>query len=254
MMRRPVYRYWGFAVAQVILMLVAVIPVVGQTINRGLFTARSTGGNQIECFFQARDNLTSQLTRRNFLSRPPGQGLTVAVMTGLVMTAQAIDNQMETASQFLQQDNGGTDVNCCVEIRRTGAVGNFAQPTGMIGGVVANATDLANVNAVGANVKIVSAINWCGQAGTYAGCRSGNSLVVTTGFAAATIAHEFGHMQGLCHVQGANGCVPTCGQAGACAGCTDASASNIMWFSLCAIAQDRITSGQCTSYRQGATP
>ena len=251
-MRRSVYRYCGLAVVQIIMILATTMPAGAQSIDRGFFTARSAGGNEIDCFFRARDNLNSQLTGRNFLSRPQRQTLSFSVMNGLTVTAQTIDNQLETASQLLQQDNGGSDVNCCVETTRAGAVDNFAQPAGMTGGVIANAVDLARVNAVGADVKIVSAINFCGQTGSYVGCRSGNSLVVTVGFAAATIAHEFGHMQGLCHV-GTN-CAPTCGQAGGCAGCGDPSASNIMWFSLCTIAQDRITGGQCSSYRQGAIP
>lgn len=228
------------------------VNVEAQSVTEKIFAVRETGDSVASCNFLARDNLNSQQVRKFFLARPGGQTLSFSVMNALTVTAATIDATMDTASTALQQDNGGTDVGCCMELRRQGAVANFAQPASMTGGVIQTAADLSAVNGINADVKIVSAINWCGQAGTYAGCRNGNSLIVTVGFAAATIAHEFGHMQGLCHL--GTSCTPTCGQAGTCTGCVDASSNNIMYFSVCAVAQNVISSSECTSYRSGATP
>lgn len=231
----------------------AILNVSAQSISGKFFGARENGSSQAACYFLAKDDTNSSQNRKFFLSRPEGQVLSFTVISGLAVSAATIDATLEAASAALQQDNSVADVGCCVEIRRQGGVGTFTQPSGMVGGVIQDSSDLSAVNSISGNVKIVAAINFCGQNGTYAGCRVGNSLVVTSGFAAATIAHEFGHMQGLCHV-GTN-CNPTCGQAGNCVGCGDPSASSIMYFSICAAAtQNVITNAQCTSFRSGATP
>lgn len=215
------------------------------------FGVRAEGSSKAACLFLARTDENGSQHRTHYLARPMGQTLSFAVINGLTDNAASIDATLTTASQALQQDNTDADEGCCVEIRRTGAVNNFAQPAGMVGGVIQDEDDLDAVEDIAGDVKIVAAINFCGQNGSYAGCQTGNSLILTTGFGASTIAHELGHMQGLCHV-GTN-CTPTCGQAGNCSGCSDPSSNNVMYFSVCAGNQDVISASECSTFRKGAS-
>jgi hypothetical protein len=207
----------------------------------------------VECGFNARGNVISVGAQRGFIARPPRHELSVVRVGNATGTTAAIDQIIDTASSLLQErQNPPGDVNCCVEMRRDGAVANANAPSGMVGGVVTTQAEQNAVLALNGNVKVVNGISWCGQAGSYAGCASGGTFMVTVGTPAATWAHELGHNQGLCHT--AASCNQTCGQCGDCT-CSDGRARDVMFCSICGGgANDTIRSNECTTYQGGATP
>lgn len=231
------------------MLAVSVNPLAAQSIGRRSFTVGDFNGVTARCALTVFDR-SGNRNENWIVARPMSHELSVTVLNGLADTAASVDATFNAASTLMQQDSGASDSNCCVEIRRDGGVTFVATP--VTGGVINNNSDLQAVRGLAGDLKVVAAINFCGQGGTFAGCRSGNDLVVTTGFGAATIAHELGHREGLCHV--ATSCNPTCGQAGTCSGCGDASSNNIMYFRVCnASPQDRFTSSQCSSFQGGAS-
>jgi hypothetical protein len=208
-------------------------------------------GTTFDCRFRARSDLVVSPIARSFVARPRQSLFTVSAIQGVVMPVATLDQRLADASALIQQSQGPGDANCCYATRRTGGIGVFAPPAGMVGGVITTQAEQNAVFGVNAGIKVVAGISFCGQAGNYAGCADGSTLIVTAGTGAATYAHEVGHLAGLCHV-GTN-CTPTCGQAGDCAGCADPSSTNIMYFRTCPN-RGVITTAQCSAYTGFGTP
>lgn len=214
-------------------------------------SVRSGSGLHADCNLLVGDYSGSRQLR-DLVARPRRHFLEVTVLTGLPDTAASVDATFDAASTLVQQDTGANDATCCATILRDGAVNVVAPPAGMADGVIDTATDRNNVRALPGDVKVVAAINFCSMSGSFAGCQTGGSLILTTGFAASTLAHEIGHREGLGHV-GSN-CTPSFGGQGNCpTGCpaSDASVNNIMWWQACG--GPDFTSGQCSGFQGGAS-
>lgn len=221
-------------------------PADAQAFGRGQFRARPAEGGEVGCIFASRAELGSVMDRSTFVV-PQCYGFTFTVIAGESMSAAAIDSRVEDAAEILRVDDQPGDSACLVGMWRVGPVGSFAEPPSMSGGVIETETDMDAVVAIEADVKIVASIQWCGQAGSYSGCRWNGSIILTPGFRAKTLAHERGHASGLCHV--GTDCVPDCGQAGACSGCGDPSSTNVMWYRTCSdLDQNVLTAAQCTNF------
>jgi hypothetical protein len=230
-----------------------------QSVDQRAFQVLANLGNtEASCGFRARSTDPFTMSRRNFLVQLPNWSLTVSQVTGLGITAAAVDLTLDQAADLLKNDQGGADVNCCVDLNRQGGIGNFNPPATMVNGIISNQAEMNAVFGVNADIKVVNSIQWCFQAGnpTFAGCADGNSIIVTNGFAPATVAHEVGHWSGLGHV--AQTCVPTSGQCGnamtGCNDCSDGWSNRVMYCRICAgpPAQGVITSGQCSSWQAAA--
>ncbi len=231
-----------------------------QSTSRRTFTSSaSSNSTSANCSLRVRSNTDSTLSRRSFVARPRNHALSVSAVNGVnpALNNANVDTTFAAASTLLQAaQNPPADVSCCVSITRTGNLGNFAQPAGMVGGVISNQAELNGVNAVGANLMIVNGITFCGQVGTYVGCRpgGGNLIVIRAQMNAAnsaTVAHELGHREGLCHT----GSCP-CGQCGSSTACTCAggggNSRDVMFCRTCPN-QDTISAAECSSYQANAT-
>jgi hypothetical protein len=243
-------------------LLLGAVPAGAQTVDERFFSVLSTEASvEQSCGFRVRSSEAGTMSRRGFVLALPDWTLSVSQLTGLPVTNAGADTTLDQAADLLKVDQGTGDVNCCVDLQRAGGVGNFAPPATMVNGIITSQAESNTVFAVAADIKIVSGIQFCGQAGTYAGCADGNSIITVNTFNPpatnvftdpATVAHEVGHWSGLGHV--AQTCVPTSGQCGTCTGCTDGWSNRVMFFAICAGAptQGIITSAQCTSYQSSA--
>ena len=232
----------------------------GQATDGLQFRARSNAsGTLSDCSLRARSNSAVTADHLTFRARPRNHALAVSAVTGVNpnLTNGNVDATFAAASTLLQAaQNPPADVTCCVSITRTGNVGNFAPPAGMVGGVISNQAELNAVAGVGADLMVVNGITFCGQNGSYAGCATGGAMILVRGQMTAanstTIAHELGHREGLCHT----GPCP-CGQCGASANCTCAGGGaftrDVMFCSVCAGAQDTISAAECGTYQANAT-
>ncbi len=124
------------------------------------------------------------------------------------------DSILTDASNLLQISDGADDTACPITLVRNGNVGAFATGTGTIN----SENDFDDVIALGGQVKVVNAINWCGQLiPNVIGCSpvGGRSLAVvrfTANQEGNLWAHEFGHDTGLNHRNDANAVMnPTIG-------------------------------------------
>ncbi len=229
---------------------------------RGFLGLSNQPNVETSCGFRVRSNENATLQRRGYILRLPDWTLTVSQLTGLGVTNAAVDLTLDQAADLLKVDQGGTDVNCCVDMRRQGTIGNFAAPAGMVNGVITTQAESNAVFAINADIKIVTNIQFCGVAGQFAGCADGSSIIVVNGFNPpatntftdpVTVAHEAGHWAGLGHV--AQTCQPTSGQCGtgpnACSDCTDGFSNRVMYCRICAGAPNQgvITANQCNSWQ-----
>lgn len=257
-------RYDHILVALAVLGFGLVLTASAQSVDQRLFRILSTS-NDVEnsCNFRVRSNLVSTMDRIGFRVRLPNWTLGVSTIPGTGVTNAAVDQTLTLAADLLKQDQGGADVNCCVDINRNGNVATFTPPATMVNGVITNAAEMNAVFAVNADIKIVSQILWCFAPGApaFAGCADGNSIITVNTFNPpttniftnpATVAHEVGHWSGLGHV--AQVCVPTPGQCGTCTDCTDPLANNVMYCRICAGPPNQgiISSAECGNYQTSA--
>lgn len=250
MWSRPTQRAVFGSIATV---LFGVPLVLAQTTAETSFRVRDDQSDSlIDCAFVVRDGLSSDESSMQLLARPPRRPMTVSRLSTITYTNAQADGIFNAASSLIEASQSNADASCCYELRRSGAVGTFTAPSGMVGGVITNSSESSAVFAVNAAVKIVSGISFCGQSGSYVGCADGSTLIFTASTGGATLAHEVGHLQGLCHTS--TSCNPTCGQCGTCT-CSDASAFDVMFCAICnGASQGIISSSECSSYRDGATP
>lgn len=243
-------------VVVLIALLSALLPATAeaQTTSRRSFRSQnSSAGLQANCWLRARSDTNSNENRRYFAARPSHFDLTVSAVQGLVVTNAGVDTTLDAASTMLQgAQQPPADVACCLALLRSGNVGSFPPSNTMVGGVVSTQAEQNYVLNINADLKFVSAISFCGQAGSYAGCAGSGTLMVSNGTGGATYAHEVGHREGLCHT-GTN-CNPTCGQAGTCSGCGDPSSNDIMYYRTCGANQNILSAAECVTYRQDTTP
>lgn len=227
-----------------------------QSTNDRRFRADSDASDSVsDCAFRVRSNESATMERSAFRVRPRNHNLTVSAINSVTLTNADVDTAFEAASTLLQAaQNPPDDQNCCVSITRDGNVGNFAQQAGMVGGVITNNTELQAVGAIGDDVMVVNDINFCGGTGNFNGCEISGSIIFDNGvFTAgreATIAHELGHREGLCHT---GGC--PCGRCGTCtcAGSSAADTRTIMFCSSCTgVARDTISAAECSTYQSNA--
>lgn len=218
------------------------------------------------CNFRVRAELSGAVDRQSYRVRLPNYQLTVVTIPLTSVTNAIVDQTFDEAAAVLKRDQGGTDVNCCVDIRRSGNLGTFQPPASMAGfGVISNQAELDAVFGVNADVKIVNQITWCGGppsvvTGGFSGCTDGSTQIVSVSLGATfgepvAIAHELGHQAGLCHV--AQNCATACGAAGLCAavGCADPLSNNVMYWRVCAGGapnQGVISGAECSSLQASA--
>jgi hypothetical protein len=244
--------------------LLLAAPAAAQSVDERFFSVLSNQASvEQSCAFRARSSEVGSMSRRGFVLALPDWTLSVSQVTGMPVTVTnaAADTTLDQAVDLLKVDQGAGDVNCCVDFQRTGSVGTFALPIPLVNGTITSQAEQNAVFSVAADIKIVSGIQFCGQAGSYAGCADGSSIITVNNFNPpttnvftdpATVAHEVGHWSGLGHV--GLTCTPTSGQCGNCTGCTDGFSNRVMFCAICAGAptQGLITSGQCTSYQASA--
>jgi FG-GAP-like repeat len=136
--------------------------------------------------------------------QPTPHNLVVSRFTTSALTDADADRILADATTVLRVGESAADSACNVAFSRSGTVGAFA--TG--NGIVNSQADFAAIIAVGGDVKVVNAINWCGRPGAgIIGCAPtpGGSLAVvrfSTNQEGILWAHEFGHNQGLPHRDG----------------------------------------------------
>jgi hypothetical protein len=245
-------------------LLLAAAPAAAQSVDERFFSVLSNQASvEQSCAFRARSSEVGSMSRRGFVLALPDWTLSVSQVTGMPVTVTnaAADTTLDQAVDLLKVDQGAGDVNCCVDFQRTGSVGTFALPIPLVNGTITSQAEQNAVFSVAADIKIVSGIQFCGQAGSYAGCADGSSIITVNNFNPpttnvftdpATVAHEVGHWSGLGHV--GLTCTPTSGECGNCTGCTDGFSNRVMFCAICAGSptQGLITSGQCTSYQASA--
>jgi hypothetical protein len=246
-------------------LLLAVAPAAAQTIDERFFSVLSNQASvEQSCGFRVRSSEAGSMSRLRFILTLPDWTLSVTQLTPMPVTVTnaAVDTTLDQAADLLKVDQGAGDVNCCVDLQRVGSIGTFAMPVPMLNGTITTQAESDAIFALAADIKIVSGIQFCGQAGNYAGCADGNSIITVNTFNPpgtnvftnpATVAHEVGHWSGLGHV--GLTCTPTSGQCGTCTDCTDGFSNRVMYCSICgggAPNQGIITSGQCTSYQSSA--
>jgi len=262
------------------------------TDERGFLVTSTSSGSVNDCSLRVRSNEATTVDAGAFRARPRSQALTVWVDPGFIIPATFIDCQgntvavpggttvtqyvdllLDVASCRLQADQGlAGDVNCCVEIRRSGALVATASPLATPGTINSGA-ECAAVHGINADLKFVNAIpagscasnSLCGQ-------NTGGSLIVvgSGNCASATTAHELGHMQGNGHTCSSGAtcsdgtacpCTSTFGGGGsgtgscASAGCPAAGTctNEIMWWTACTgVNQVVINSTECNNYQSGA--
>ena len=128
--------------------------------------------------------------------------------TNLISNSQ-LDAILNEATRVMQLANNSADVGCCVKLERNGSLGTFA----VTDGVINTPTQLnAVLNVVSHQVKIVPVLDQCGGFNpSIVGCAligSPTNMVVeylnNLTLDGILWAHEFGHNQGLFHVNPPN--------------------------------------------------
>ncbi len=245
----------------ILLVVFATLPLASaQSTSERNFRARSNASGSLnDCTLRARSNESATTDRRFFRARPRNHDLVISAVNGVApaLTNAIVDTTFAAGSTLLQAaQNPPADVACCVSITRNGTLGNFAQPTGMVGGVITTNAELTAVAGIGADIMVVNGISFCAGAGNFTGCRTGGSIILTrariSAANAATTAHELGHREGLCHTTGCP--CGTCGTAAACT-CAGGSAANIRTVMFCAACagRDTISAAECSTYQSNAT-
>ena len=223
------------------------------------FRARSNASGSLnDCALRARSNEVTTTDRTTFRARPRNHDLVVSAVNGVspALTNADVDTTFAAASTLLQAaQNPPADVACCVSITRNGNLGSFAQPAGMMGGVITNSAELTAVANIAADMMVVNGISFCSSTGTFTGCQTGGNIILTrariTAANAATTAHELGHREGLDHTPPCPS--GSCGTATACT-CAGGSAANtrtVMFCSACA-GRDTISATECDAYQADA--
>jgi hypothetical protein len=121
-----------------------------------------------------------------------------------------VDEILHEASVVAGRDDYDLDIACCITVSRSGNPGTFGQ-TGDGLTVIDNQDEMFSVlNDPAGRVKIVTAINWCGDPGlNIIGCSwtPGNGMVVvrllSVSFEAILWIHEYGHNLELGHTSDA---------------------------------------------------
>lgn len=150
---------------------------------------------------------------------PKKQFITVAKHTAAFSTTQEVDVKIAQATQILQEKGGSGDVVCPIKFQRQGAISSFTNDPGL--GFDFNIIDsdlemdlLLDLVAATSRARIVSLILNCNgpisaMEGAL-GCGNFSANELTFGFALGdfafwdghTLAHEFGHNQGLADLVG----------------------------------------------------
>lgn len=175
-------------------------PSVGQLFTAGLWDWK------VDVY---RESAVPMTTLAGTSGNVPGAitvGVVVAVHSSATLTAGDADNALAGATSALQMNDGPGDVACDVTLVRVGLPTTFSTGDGSID----TGQEFSAVTAVPGNVKVVTAINWCGSIGVgIIGCGStpGTSLAVvrySVGIEGLLWAHEYGHNKGLPHNPDAN--------------------------------------------------
>lgn len=133
---------------------------------------------------------------------PVTHRLSIGVHRATPLTNTGVDATLADASRLLTRNAQACpdERACAVTLARDGALAPFgAAPDGA--DVIDNLRELLRVLSRPTDVKVVSLIQWCGERGRYLGCTlvGRRNMVVTATAPADTVAHEFGHAQGLRH-------------------------------------------------------
>lgn len=263
-------------VGPVALLLSSSVAGAQSTTERSFRAQSDESGAVADCSLRAIDSASSVSDQRSFLVRPQRQDVVVSQLVGGGLTGAQADTQLDGTSSLLQVDDTdavATDVGCCVELRRTGAVANIGTTTAagvtvtcggttvtVAGGVVTTNAQLNTIECASGDqagdIIVVNGLQACGTAtGNFNGCaQNGQAMVVAAGVAFATWAHEFGHVQGLGHNPACvdNAGNSTCGTAPCtCGSATAANQRNIMFCQGCA-GRNTINANECSSYRTNA--
>jgi len=125
---------------------------------------------------------------------------------GSPMTSSRLDDVLREASVRVGRDDYDLDIACCITVSRSGDPGTFGQADDGLA-VLDDQTEMFSVlNDPVARIKVVDAINWCGDPGlNIVGCSftpgDGVAVVRLSGlsFEAILWVHEYGHNVRLGH-------------------------------------------------------
>ena len=141
-------------------------------------------------------------------TRVHDSGLTVANhrATSNPIGAARVDAILLEASTVAGRDDTAPDIACCITLSRSGEPAQFGQINDGLD-VINNQSQMTQVlNNTVSRVKIVNAINWCGEPGVnIIGCSylvgNGMAQVRLPGLRAEAVLwiHEYGHNAGLPH-------------------------------------------------------